>query len=55
MQYWEDRVSKEQGDAINKALGEEKRGRISKDELYDELTNNGLTSEEADAFCQLED
>lgn len=53
---WEDRVSSEQYDAIEKAVKTflaGKRNRDAQHECYDHLTNNGMTSEEADEYINL--
>ena len=48
MTYWEDRLTVEQGKEINKTLACYVIGKISDQVAYDELTNAGMTSEEAD-------
>ena len=54
--YWEDRVSMAQLDKISSSiekfqnLPKKKRDRSAEHDLYDSLTNNGMTSEEADEY-----
>lgn len=54
--YWEDRVTEKQYSAIEKAIEVFQKGKRTRDaqhELYDHLTNNGMTSEEADEYINL--
>jgi hypothetical protein len=55
--YWEDRVSKAQYAAIERAVETfrkiRRRSRQDEDALYADLTNNGMTSEEADEYVNL--
>lgn len=53
--FWEDRVSDEQRRKIDKAL-KRLRPRSSRNvqlDVYDELTNNGMTPEEADELINV--
>lgn len=50
--YWEDRLTPEQHAKMNEALKAFKKHKNSH-RLYDDLCNSGMTSEEADEYCNL--
>ena len=53
MVYWEERLTKDQLEEVSSAFSAH-RQKPNLDQLYMELTDAGMTPEEADAFCQLD-
>lgn len=48
MKYWEDRLTDEQYAQVEKAQEALQAGNITGDEAYEQMTNAGMTAEEAD-------
>ena len=54
MDYWQDRITDEQHKKCATALKKFRKGAMNEHELYNILTHNGVTVEEADEIIELE-